>query len=64
MTRSSSVLKTTASDCAVAPTVVITSVFAGTTTAESRTADNQKVRSVRATEGGKGWMPTMLRKCT
>ena len=63
MTRSSTVVKTTPSPSA-ALVCVITWVPAGTTTGCSSTAESQNVRSVRATDGGNGSMPTMLRKCT
>ena len=42
---------------------VITWVLAATTTGASSTAESQNVRSARATEGGNGSIPTMLRKC-
>ncbi len=48
----------------LAPTVVITWVPVGTITEVSSTAESQKVRSTRATDGGNGSMPTMLRKWT
>ena len=59
--RSSVVLKTTG-DSSMPAVVVATSVPRGTTTTESSAEESQNVRSARATEGGNGSMPTMLRK--